>query len=72
MPQPFLDLFQAYSVGIQQAGAAMAKVVETDFFEAVVLHHQRKMLGDIARLNPFAHLVHIDVLQIVVTLTIRL
>jgi len=38
--------------------------VKADFFQAVVFQREREILGDIARLDPFSQLVHVDVAKI--------
>ena len=45
VPQPFLDLFQAHAVGVKQACAAMAQVVETDTLHLVCDQKIREMLA---------------------------
>ena len=57
--QPLLDLLQAYPVGIKQAGAAMAQVVETDAFHLVCYQKIREMLAQEIGPNPLPHRVYI-------------
>ena len=35
VPQPLLNLLQAHAIGIEQTGAAMVQVVETDFSSSI-------------------------------------
>ena len=59
--EPFLNLFQAHSIGIEQAGAAMAQVVETDALHLVRYEEVRKMLAQKVGPNPLSHRVYIVV-----------
>ena len=65
--EPFLNLFQAHSIGIEQAGAAMAQVVETDALHLVRYEEVRKMLAQKVGANPLAHRVYIDIVEIIRT-----
>ena len=47
--QPLLDLLQADTVGVQQAGAAMAGIGEKKFFFDVIFFDNRENLGGIRR-----------------------
>ena len=55
MPQPLLNIFQADTVRIQQARAAVAKIVETDLSQSMLFQKQREMLRDVAGLYQFRH-----------------
>ena len=63
--EPLLNLFQAHTIGVEQAGAAMAKVMETDAFHVVRNKEIGKMLGKIIRMKAHSHRVHIDVVEII-------
>ena len=63
--EPLLNLFQAHTIGVEQAGAAMAKVMETDAFHVVRNKEIGKMLGKIIRMKAHSHRVHIDIVEIV-------
>ena len=63
--QPLLNFLQAYPVGIKQAGAAMAQVVETDAFHIVRRQKNRKMLREIIRVHTFSHRIYIDIVKII-------
>ena len=68
VPQPFLDFLQADAICIKQAGAAVAKVVETDFFHAVIFQRDLKMLGDEVWLHKLAHRIDIDVIKVLLAI----
>ena len=63
--QPLLNFLQAHPVGIKQASAAMAQVVETDAFHLVRCQKNRKMLREIIRVHTFSHRIYIDIVEIV-------
>ena len=62
--QPLLNLLQAHAIGIEQTGAAMTQVVETDFFQSVVFQYNLEMLCDEVWFDKFAHCIYIDIIQI--------
>ena len=64
MPQPFLNVFQADTVCIQKACAAMPQIVETNLPHTVLFKHQREMLGDIAGFYKLSDLVDIDIIGV--------
>lgn len=63
--EPLLNLLQAHAIGIEQTGAAMAQVVETDTFHIVRRQKNRKMLREIIRVHTFSHRVYIDIVKII-------
>ena len=63
--KPLLDLLQAHHVGIKQAGAAMAQVVETDTLHLVCYQKIREMLTQKVGPNPLSHRVYIDIVKII-------
>ena len=65
VPQPLLNLLQAHAVGVKQACATMAQVVETDTLHVVRREKNRKMLREIIRVHTFSHRIHIDIVEIV-------
>lgn len=46
----------------------VAKVVETDFFQAVIFQRDLKMLGDEVWLHKLAHRIDIDVIQVLLAI----
>ena len=50
--QPFLNVLQGHAVGVEQAGAGVAQIVEADAPQAVLLQEGREGLGQIAGLLP--------------------
>lgn len=68
VPQPFLDFLQADAICVKQAGAAVTKVVETDFFQAVIFQRDFKMLGDKIGLHKLAHRIDIDVIKVLLAI----
>ena len=68
--QPFLDVFKSNAVGIEQAGAAVPKVMETDAPQPAPFQKVRESLCEIVRLDKFAHLVHIHIVQIVLAIAV--
>ena len=63
--KPLLNLLQAHAIGIEQAGAAMAKVMETDAFHLMRDEEIGKVLGKIVWMIAHSHRVHIDIVEIV-------
>ena len=63
--EPLLNFLQAYPVGIKQAGAAMAQVVETDTLHLVCYQKIWGMLAQEIGSNPFSHRVYIDIVKII-------
>ena len=63
--KPLLDFLQAHVIGIEQTGAAMAQVVETDAFHIVRRQKNRKMLREIIRVHTFSHRIYIDIVEII-------
>ena len=63
--QPLLNFLQAYPVGIKQAGAAVAQVVETDALHLVCDQKIREMLTQKVGPNPLSHRVYIDIVKII-------
>ena len=54
VPQPLLNFLQAHYIGIKQAGAAMAQVVETDTLHLVCYQKIREMLAQEIGPNPLS------------------
>ena len=67
MTQPHLNFFHADTISVEQAGAAMAKIVEANLSQVIFFEHLRKMLRNVSRLNQLSQLIHIDVLGILFT-----
>ena len=63
--KPLLDLLQAHAIGIEQTGAAMAKVMETDALHLVCDQKIREMLAQKVGPNPLSHRVYIDIVKII-------
>ena len=63
--QPLLDFLQAHAIGIEQTGAAMAQVVETDTLHLVCYQKIWKMLAQEVGPNPLSHRVYIDIVKII-------
>ena len=55
VPQPLLNFLQAHAVGIEQTGAAMAQVVETDTLHLVCYQKIREMLAQEIGANPLSY-----------------
>ena len=66
MPQPFLNFFQAHTIGVQQTGTAMSQIMKTYLFQPVLCQQNIKMLGNEIGLHQFSNGIHIHVFQIVV------
>ena len=58
--EPLLNLLQAHAIGIEQTGAAMAKVVETDTLHLVCYQKIREMLAQEIGPNPLSHRVYME------------
>ena len=52
--EPLLNLLQAHAIGIEQTGAAMAQVVETDTLHLVCYQKIREMLAQEIGPNPLS------------------
>ena len=63
--QPLLNFLQAHAIGIEQTGAAMAQVMETDEFHIVRREELREMLAQKVGPNPLSHRVYIDIVKII-------
>ena len=66
--QPLLDFLQAHAIGIEQTGAAMAQVVETDTLHLVCYQKIREMLAQEIGPNPLSHRVYINIVKIIVAI----
>lgn len=66
--EPLLNLFQAHTIGVEQAGAAMAKVMETDTLHLVCYQKIREMLAQEIGPNPLSHRVYINIVKIIVAI----
>ena len=58
--QPLLNLLQAHAIGIEQTGAAMAQVVETDTLHLVCYQKIWEMLAQEIGPNPLSHRVYME------------
>ena len=65
VPQPLLNLLQAHAVGVKQACATMAQVVETDTLHLVCYQKIWEMLAQEIGPNPLSHRVYIDIVKII-------
>ena len=65
VPQPLLNFLQAHAVGVKQACAAMAQVVETDTLHLVCDQKIREMLAQEIGPNPLSHRVYIDIVKVI-------
>ena len=65
VPQPLLNLLQAHAIGIEQTGAAMAQVVETDTLHLVCDQKIWEMLAQEIGSNPLSHRVYIDIVKVI-------
>ena len=65
VPQPLLNFLQAHAVGVKQACAAMAQVVEADVLHVVRREELREMLAQKVGADAPAHRVHIDIIEII-------
>ena len=65
VPQPLLNFLQAHAVGVKQACAAMAQVVEADTLHLVCDQKLWEMLAQEIGPNPLSHRVYIDIVKII-------
>ena len=65
VPQPLLNFLQAHAVGVKQACAAMAQVVEADALHIVRREELREMLAQKVGADAPAHRVDIDIIEII-------
>ena len=63
--EPLLNLLQAHAIGIEQTGAAMAQVVETDTLHLMCYQKIWEMLAQEIGPNPLSHRVYIDIVKII-------
>ena len=70
MAKPLLDVFQRNSVCIQQASAAMPKIMKANFLQTIFLKEQIKMLRNKIGLDQFTHGIDIDIVQIIFTVAV--
>ena len=66
--QPFLNLLQAHTIGIEETGTAMSQIMKTYLFQFVLCQQNLKMLGNEIRLHQFANGIHIHVFEVVVAI----
>ena len=65
VPQPLLDLLHRDTVGQQEAGAGVPKIMQTDDAQVVLFENPLEAVRQRVRLQPFPDLVHADVVPIV-------
>ena len=65
VPQPLLNFLQAHAVGVKQACAAMAQVVETDTLHLVCDQKIWEMLAQEIGPNLLSHRVYIDIVKVI-------
>ena len=65
VPQPLLNFLQAHAVGVKQACAAVAQVVEADTLHLVCDQKIREMLAQKVGADAPAHRVYIDIVKII-------
>ena len=65
MTKPLLNFLQAHAIGIEQTGAAMAQIVETDTLHLVCYQKIWEMLAQEIGPNPLSHRVYIDIVKII-------
>ena len=63
--KPLLDLLQAHAVGVKQACAAVAQVVEADALHIVRREELREMLAQKVGADAPAHRVDVDIVEII-------
>ena len=63
--QPLLNFLQAHAVGVKQACAAMAQVVEADALHLVCYQKVWEMLAQEIGPNPLSHRVYIDIVKVI-------
>ena len=64
MPKPFLNLFQAHTMCVQETGAAMPKIVKSDLFQLIICKDDSEVLCNEVWSYKLAQLIHINVIQI--------
>ena len=66
--QPLLDVLERHAVGVEQAGAAVAQIVESDAPETVCFQESRKCLGQVSRPDTLTQGIDIDIVLIVLAI----
>lgn len=64
MPKPFLNLFQAHTMCVQETGAAMPKIMKSDLFQLIICKDNSEVLCNEVWPYKLAQLIHINVVQI--------
>ena len=68
--EPLLDLFHRHAVCVKHAGVGMPEIVKTDRPQAVLFQKSRKRLRQIAGLDRLAHIVHVNVIEVILTIAV--
>ena len=68
--QPDLDVLQRHAVGVEQAGAGVAQIVEANTAQTVIFQEGREGLGQIAGLHQLSQIVDVDVVQVVLAVAV--
>ncbi len=68
--QPFLNVLQGHAVGVEQAGAGMAQIVEADAAHTVVFEKLREPLRQMSWLDPLAQIVDVDIIPVIVAIAL--
>ncbi len=59
--EPFLDLLHRYALGEEHRGAGVAKIVEADLLQVMLLQQLSEVSGDKVGIVELAECVHADV-----------
>ena len=68
--KPLLDFFHRHTVCVKHAGVGMPEIVKTDRPQAVLFQKSRKRLRQIAGLDRLAHIVHVNVIEVILTIAV--
>ena len=64
MSEPFLDLLHRYALGEEHRGAGMAKIVEADLLQVMLLQQLSEVSGDEVGIVELAECIHADVVGV--------
>ena len=66
--EPLLDFFHRHTVCVKHAGVGMPEIVKTDRSHSVLFQKSRKRLRQISGAHKLPHIVHVNVIEIILTI----
>ena len=65
MSEPFLDLLHRHALGEEHRGAGVAKIVEADLLQVMLLQQLSEVSGDKVGIVQLAECIHTDVVGVI-------